>query len=107
MEEATCVMNPEVGREYLSKKKDIGIPKKILVIGAGPAGLAVARMAALRGHQVIVLEQGSQPGGMARLAAIPPGRSEILECVEYYLRELHRLNVEIRYSTAPDKALDR
>ena len=105
LEEATCVMNPEVGREFLSKKKDTGLSKRIFVIGAGPAGLAVARMAALRGHQVIVLEQGSQPGGMARLAAIPPGRSEIMECVEYYLRELHRLNVEIRYSTAPDKAL--
>jgi 2,4-dienoyl-CoA reductase-like NADH-dependent reductase (Old Yellow Enzyme family)/thioredoxin reductase len=105
LEEATCVMNPEVGREYLFKKKDIVAPKRILVIGAGPAGLAVARMAVLYGHQVIILEENSQPGGMARLAAMPPGRSEVMECIDYYLRELHRLNVEIRYSIAPDKAL--
>jgi 2,4-dienoyl-CoA reductase-like NADH-dependent reductase (Old Yellow Enzyme family)/thioredoxin reductase len=106
LEEATCVMNPEVGREYLIKKKrDIGLSKRILVLGAGPAGLAVARMAAMQGHHVIVLEQGSQPGGMARLAAIPPGRSEVMECVDYYLQELVRLDVEIRYNTAPNKAL--
>jgi 2,4-dienoyl-CoA reductase-like NADH-dependent reductase (Old Yellow Enzyme family)/thioredoxin reductase len=106
LEEGTCVVNPEVGREYLLKKKeDMPPSRKILVVGAGPAGLAVARMAALRGHEVIVLEENSQPGGMARLASIPPGRSEIMEIIEYYLRELDRLKVDVRFDIAPDKEL--
>jgi 2,4-dienoyl-CoA reductase-like NADH-dependent reductase (Old Yellow Enzyme family)/thioredoxin reductase len=105
LEEGTCVMNPEVGREYLFKNKDMPAPKKILVVGAGPAGLAVARMAALRGHKVTIVEERSQAGGMARLASIPPGRLEIMECIEYYVRELNRLNVEIRFSTALSRAL--
>jgi len=105
LEEGTCVMNPEVGREYLFKNKDMPTPKKILVVGAGPAGLAVARMAALRGHKVMIVEERSQAGGMARLASIPPGRSEIMECIKYYVRELDRLNVEIRFNTALNRAL--
>jgi len=106
LEEGTCVVNPEVGREYLlKKKKNMPQSRKILVVGAGPAGLAVARMAALRGHEVIVLEENSQAGGMARLASIPPGRSEIMEIIEYYLRELDRLKVDVRFDIAPDREL--
>jgi 2,4-dienoyl-CoA reductase-like NADH-dependent reductase (Old Yellow Enzyme family)/thioredoxin reductase len=103
LEEGTCVMNPEVGREYLLKKKHVPKSKRILVIGAGPAGLAVARMAALHGHEVIIVEEKSEAGGMARLASIPPGRSEIMELVEYYLRELDRLGVEMRLNMHLDK----
>ncbi|MDY6837040.1 MAG: FAD-dependent oxidoreductase [Thermodesulfobacteriota bacterium] len=104
LEEGTCVVNPEVGREYLLRKKeDMVAPRRILVVGAGPAGLAVARMAALRGHEVLVLEENSQPGGMARLASIPPGRSEVMEIIEYYLRELDRLNVEVCFDWMLDK----
>jgi 2,4-dienoyl-CoA reductase-like NADH-dependent reductase (Old Yellow Enzyme family)/thioredoxin reductase len=105
LEEGTCVMNPEVGREYLLKKKDMPKSKRILVLGAGPAGLAVARMAALYGHKVIVLEETSHVGGMARLASMPPGRSEIMELVEYYLRELNRLRVEIRLNMKLNREL--
>jgi NADPH-dependent 2,4-dienoyl-CoA reductase/sulfur reductase-like enzyme len=106
LEEGTCVMNPDVGREYLLKKTDIPAKsKKILVVGAGPAGLAVARVAALRGHKVMILEENGHAGGMARLAAIAPGRSEIMECIAYYLRELHRLKVEIRLNTDPSREL--
>jgi 2,4-dienoyl-CoA reductase-like NADH-dependent reductase (Old Yellow Enzyme family)/thioredoxin reductase len=105
LEEGTCVMNPEVGREYLLKKKDMPQSKRILVVGAGPAGLAVARMAALHGHKVTIVEENSQVGGMARLASLPPGRSEIMELVAYYLRELNRLSVEIRLNTQLDREL--
>ncbi|MDY6990030.1 MAG: FAD-dependent oxidoreductase [Thermodesulfobacteriota bacterium] len=106
LEEGTCVVNPEVGREYLlNKKEKMPPPRKILVVGAGPAGLAVATMAALRGHEVIVLDEKSQAGGMARLASIPPGRSEIMDIIEYYLRQLDRLNVDVRFDVAPDKDL--
>lgn len=105
LEEASCVMNPEVGREHLFKKKVVSAAKKILVVGAGPAGLAVARMAALHSHEVIIVEEDGQAGGMARLAAIPPGRAEISEMIMYYLRELSRLNVEIRLNTTLTEGL--
>ncbi len=107
LEEATCVMNPEVGREYiLKRKKDISkSSKRILVVGAGPAGLAVSRMASLCGHHVVIVEEDSRVGGMARLASTPPGRSEIMDLVQYYHREVNRLNVELRLNTALDKRL--
>ena len=106
LNEATCVMNPELGREYLlGKPKPAVHPKKILVVGAGPAGLACARLLALRGHHVIVVEERDQAGGALVYASKPPGRAELWEMVEYYLSELERLGVEIRLNTIIDTAL--
>lgn len=101
LEPGSCVVNPDVGREYLFKGKNKAEEsKKILVIGAGPAGLAAARMAAIRGHEVMVCEERGHVGGLARLAAIPPGRSEIMEIVEYFKNELDRLRVDLRLNIA-------
>ena len=103
LEQGSCVVNPEVGREYL-----LGDPvpatevRNVLVIGAGPAGMAAARMAALRGHHVLVLDEKDRVGGLARAAAIPPGRSEIMDLVDYLERELDRLGVDIRLNTPID-----
>jgi len=106
LEAATCVMNPEVNREYMFKgPQKAATPKKILVAGAGPAGLAVSRMAAIRGHKVIICEEKGYIGGMIKLAAVPPGRSELLDLVEYYQRELDKLHVEIRLNVNLDKEL--
>lgn len=106
LEAATCVMNPEVNREYLFKgQKKVSAPKKILVVGAGPSGLAVSRMAAIRGHKVIVCEEKGFIGGMIRLASVPPGRSELMDLVKYYQRELNKLNVEIRLNVNLDEKL--
>jgi hypothetical protein len=108
LNEATCVMNPELGREYrLGKPHPAAKPKKILVVGAGPAGLACARMLALRGHQVVVVEERDQPGGALVFASKPPGRAELWEMVEYLLAELKRLGVEIRLSTPVNESLAR
>jgi 2,4-dienoyl-CoA reductase-like NADH-dependent reductase (Old Yellow Enzyme family)/thioredoxin reductase len=101
LEPGSCVVNPDVGREYLLKGTDRAEKsKKILVVGGGPAGLAAARMAAMRGHEVIVCEQRGHVGGLARLAAIPPGRSELIEIVEFFKNELDRLRVDLRLNVA-------
>ncbi len=105
MEPGGCVVNPDVGREYLLKGEEKAEhSKKVLVAGAGPAGLAAARMAALRGHEVIVCDESGHIGGLARLAAIPPGRSEIMDIVNFFKKELDRLHVEIRLNTDLTKA---
>lgn len=96
-DEATCVMNPEVNREHLFAGRDRVVnPKRILVVGAGPAGLGFARAAAKRGHKIIICEKKGYVGGMVPTASIPPGRSEFMELVDYYQRELNKLEVEIR-----------
>jgi 2,4-dienoyl-CoA reductase-like NADH-dependent reductase (Old Yellow Enzyme family) len=108
LEPGACVVNPDVGREYLLKKdaKTV-IPKQILVLGAGPAGLAAARMAAMRGHAVVVCEEQGFVGGLARLAAMPPGRSEIFDVIQFLQSELERLDVEIRLNFKPtQKVID-
>ncbi len=107
LEPGGCVVNPDVGREYqLGDDEEPAVrPKKILVVGAGPAGLAAARMAALRGHRVCVCDGQERPGGALRLAALPPGRSELNDVIAYFTNELERLEVPIRCATPLDEAL--
>ncbi len=106
LEPGACVANPEVGREYLLKgDAKTETPRKIIVAGAGPAGMAAARMAAIRGHQVTVCDEMGAIGGLARLAAIPPGRSENMDIVEFMKNELEHLKVEIRLNTALTREL--
>ena len=99
-----CVVNPDVGREYLlnarltngnrSKK-----PARVLVAGAGPAGMAAARQFALAGHEVTLCEQGPASGGLLGLAAKAPGRGELGDILAFFRRELARLTVPVRYDT--------
>jgi 2,4-dienoyl-CoA reductase-like NADH-dependent reductase (Old Yellow Enzyme family)/thioredoxin reductase len=103
---ATCVMNPEMGREHvLEKSGPAPDPRKILVVGSGPGGLAAARLLALRGHRVVVVEEREQPGGALVYASKPPGRAELWEVAAYFLAELERLGVEIRLNTPLSPAL--
>jgi 2,4-dienoyl-CoA reductase-like NADH-dependent reductase (Old Yellow Enzyme family) len=74
-----CVYNPEIGREGVWGKGTlhrVSDAKKILVVGAGPAGLEFARVAAARGHQVVVREREDEVGGHVRLESLLPTRSE-------------------------------
>ncbi len=95
-----CTVNPAVGRE---KERGRGTlkraerKKKILVIGSGPAGLEVARVASERGHEVSVYEKSREAGGQALLAARLPGRSDIRAIVSWQVAQLKKLGVEIKY----------
>lgn len=101
LEPGGCVVNPDVGREYLLKDDAPSDEKRsILVVGGGPAGLATARMAAIRGHQVVLIEEGQTLGGLFRLATRAPGRQEAGDILSYFEKELARLQVAIRYETA-------
>jgi 2,4-dienoyl-CoA reductase-like NADH-dependent reductase (Old Yellow Enzyme family) len=107
LEPGGCVVNPDVGREYqLNGDYDPALqPKKILVVGAGPAGLAAARMAALRGHRVSVCDRQSEPGGALRLAALPPGRADLDDIITFFNNEVLRLGINVRYHTPLDEDL--
>ena len=106
LEPGGCVVNPDVGREHLLE--DTGpapTARRVLVVGGGPAGLAAARMAALRGHRVVLIEEGTALGGLFRLAVQAPGRQEAGDILDYFERELARLQVDVRLETPLSAAL--
>ena len=99
-------MNPAVSREYLlGDLQPVASPKRVLVIGAGPAGMAAARLAAMRGHKVTVAEEAPHTGGLLHAARQAPGRAELGDMVDFYTKELARLGVDLRLSTECDEAL--
>lgn len=84
-------------------RKAEGKPRKVVVVGAGPAGLEAARVAAERGHAVTVLEAASEAGGQVRLAARNPRRKELIGIVDWRLAELARLGVDLRCDVWAEK----
>ncbi len=107
-EPGSCVVNPDVGREFrINKKIDNSSDKifKILIIGAGPTGLACARHFAKRGHKVTICEKKMNSGGLLSLAAKAPGREELNDILEFFSNELKRLNVKIQFNTELSKEL--
>ncbi|MEY4338958.1 MAG: hypothetical protein RLZ14_808 [Actinomycetota bacterium] len=101
----SCLVNPSVGREW-EWGGDTFAPadtrKTVLVVGGGPAGLEAARVAAERGHRVTLAEAGPQLGGAFRLAGLQPRRSQITELIEWYQRELDRLDVRVHLNQPMD-----
>jgi 2,4-dienoyl-CoA reductase (NADPH2) len=71
-------------------------PRRVLVVGGGPAGLEAARVAALRGYRVRLVERADRLGGAARLAAALPGRTRFGLLLDWWERELARLRVDVR-----------
>ncbi|WP_151669551.1 NADH:flavin oxidoreductase [Nitrincola schmidtii] len=99
--EAYCIHNPATGRE-LTMPHDIPkatTQKKVLVIGAGPAGLEAARVAAERGHTVTVMEAADKAGGQVRLTAQSERRREMISIIDWRLAECERMGVDFRFNT--------
>ncbi|RCS24591.1 FAD-binding protein [Phyllobacterium salinisoli] len=100
--EALCIHNAATGREatipHIIRKAEDGA-KTVAIVGAGPAGLEAARVAAERGHRVSVFEAASQAGGQVRLAAQNPRRREMIGIIDWRLAELERLGVPLTYDT--------
>ena len=91
----TCVLNAENGEEATMTIQPGNGEKKVVVVGAGVAGLEAARVAALRGYQVDVYEKEDVIGGQLNIAAAPPRKDEILRSVAYYECILPALGVNI------------
>jgi hypothetical protein len=94
------IHNPATGREGTLPheiKPTTGVPKKAVVVGAGPAGLEAARVLAARGHHVVVLEANNVPGGQVHIAAASPRRKDLIGIIDWRVDELKHAGVEVRY----------
>ncbi len=98
----SCVINPSAGREWEwggDRFTAAAEPKKVLVVGGGVAGLEAARVAAERGHKVTLAEAGPRLGGNFRLAGEQPRRAQITDLIDWYERQLMKLQVDVRLNS--------
>lgn len=101
MHEMTCVYNPLTSRESLwSEWKPAASPRRIVIVGAGPAGMEAALTAAQRGHEVIVLEKEAQVGGQIRTASGSPLRKPFARIAEFYERQANKGLFEVHSGAA-------
>ena len=101
---AYCIHNAATGRELFMPHEIAPAERrrKIVVIGAGPAGLEAARVAAARGHEVVVLEAADEPGGQIRLTARSPRRREMLGIIDWRMSQCAASDVRFRFETFAD-----
>ena len=102
MKLASCLVNPRAARETELNFLPAATPRRIAVIGAGPAGMAFACHAAERGHAVTLFEASPGIGGQFNLARRIPGKEEFDETIRYFARRLELLGVDLRLSTPAD-----
>ena len=98
---ALCIHNPATGREETMPHdiRKAGLRRQVVGVGAGPAGLEAARVAAERGHRVVVFEAAAQAGGQVRLTAQTPRRREMIGIIDWRMAQCAALGVEFRFST--------
>ncbi len=103
--DAKCVHNPATGREQVLPqivRRTERAAQKVVVIGAGPAGLEAGRVLGERGHRVTVLEASEVAGGQVLLAAAAPRRADLVGIVDWRVSELAALGVELRFGEYAD-----
>lgn len=100
----TCLCNPRAGHEAEGPVPPAGTPRKVMVIGGGPAGMSAAVAAADRGHAVTLYEKSPRLGGQLHLAAAPPGRGEFAGLADDLAAQMAARSVKTVLNTAVDRA---
>src|SRR5690625_897063 len=105
---ATCIHNPASGREADLPQEvphDAGeSPKHVVIVGAGPAGLEAARVAAVRGHRVTLLEADDAPGGQVRIAARSQRRRDLIGVIDWRVQQCQKHGVDLRLNAFAEAA---
>ena len=103
--EVGCLVNPFTGFEGSRQVLSTDQPKRVMVVGAGPGGLAAAWIAAKRGHKVTCYDKEKILGGQFRVAGIPPGKQDLLKLIKYYVTMGKKYAVEFKLGVTVDAAL--
>ncbi|AMA46658.1 NADPH-dependent 2,4-dienoyl-CoA reductase [Pseudomonas alabamensis] len=98
----SCLVNPRACHETELTYVPTRQPRRIAVVGAGPAGLACASVAAERGHQVTLFDAASEIGGQFNVAKRVPGKEEFAETLRYFEHRLRDLEVQVRLGQRVD-----
>ena len=94
----SCTVNPDVERDEAGYEP-AAEAKNVLVVGAGPAGMEAAYIAAKRGHNVVLVDKQDEPGGEMRIAAVPPAKQELTRVIKYQYRRLAEAGVTCVFGT--------
>ena len=92
---ARCSVNPEVGRDLTWEVVPADRPRRVMVIGSGPAGMEAARIAQLRGHRVSIWERDGKLGGKLEVAGLAPSKREVLRFRDFQAKVLQELGVDV------------
>jgi 2,4-dienoyl-CoA reductase (NADPH2) len=101
---ASCLVNPRACHETELVYARTGKPRRIAVVGAGPAGLSAATVAAERGHQVTLFDAAEKVGGQFNVAMQIPGKEEFAETIRYFTRKLETTGVDVRLNRRVTRA---
>ena len=101
---AYCIHNPATGRELTMPQviAKAATRRKVVIVGAGPAGLEAARVAGERGHEVVVFEAAANPGGQVRLTAQSARRKEMIGIIDWRMSQCEKLGVSVRFNSWAD-----
>ncbi|MFC5510904.1 FAD-dependent oxidoreductase [Massilia jejuensis] len=101
---ASCLVNPRACHETELNYTKTDKPRKIAVVGAGPAGLSAATVAAGRGHAVTLFDAANEVGGQFNIAMQVPGKEEFRETVRYFARQLETTGVRVELNRRVTRA---
>jgi len=91
----TCALNPVISREGELKLQPAVQKKNVAVVGAGPAGMEVARVSKLRGHDVTIFEERNIKGGLLNEASVPEFKADIRPLIKYQITAIEKLGIPV------------